>query len=155
MALSLPAYSSKSDVPKQAFTASTYEGVGAGLDDEIKVSVIFSDTETTDIKATESNDTRVVSDPALEIMPQRIINAQPLAVGAVSYTIFTSKGVVEPANKPADRQNYPAVLSQRWDQIYRKTTDINFLLTITRLTTTHRKIHRKRKMKQTVMQFVQ
>ena len=42
-----------------------------------------------------SNDTRVVSDPTLETTPQRIINAQPLAVGAVSYTIFTSKGVVE------------------------------------------------------------
>ena len=41
MALSLPAYSSKSDEPKQVFTASIYEGAGAGLDGEIKVSVTF------------------------------------------------------------------------------------------------------------------
>lgn len=95
MALSLPACSSKVDEPKQAFTAGTYEGLGTGLDGEIKVSVTFSDTEITDIKVTESNDTRVVSDPALEIMPQRIINAQSLAVDAVSSVTFTSKGVVE------------------------------------------------------------
>ncbi|MDD6187603.1 MAG: FAD-dependent oxidoreductase [Oscillospiraceae bacterium] len=106
MVLSMTACSSagsSSEAAVQKFTAGTYEGVGRGLDGEIKVSVTFSDTEITDIKVLESNDTRLVSQPALDMMPERIIEAQSLAVDMVSSVTFTSRGVVE-AVKDACRQ---------------------------------------------------
>ena len=77
-----------------SFTPGTYTGSAQGMHSTITVDVTFSEDAITDITITDQNETRNVSTPALEMIPQRILESQSLAVDTISSVTMTSNGVI-------------------------------------------------------------
>ena len=83
-------------IPAMAETADgVYEGTGAGLNGQIKVSVTVSGGKITEVKVLEHSETAGISDPAIEKIPAAIVEAQSADVDIVSGATFTSKGIIE------------------------------------------------------------
>ena len=83
-------------IPAVAETADgVYEGSGAGLNGQIKVSVTVSGGKITEVKVLEHSETAGISDPAIEKIPAAIVEAQSADVDIVSGATFTSKGIIE------------------------------------------------------------
>ena len=83
-------------IPAVAETADgVYEGTGAGLNGQIKVSVTVSGGKITEVKVLEHSETAGISDPAIEKIPAAIVEAQSADVDIVSGATFTSKGIIE------------------------------------------------------------
>lgn len=70
-------------------------GEGQGFHGPIKVEVTLTDGKITAVEVLEHSETAGVSDPAIEQIPQRIIEAQSAEVDAVSGATMTSKGIME------------------------------------------------------------
>lgn len=71
------------------------EGQGFNASVPIKVEVTLVDGVITDIVVLEHGETQGVCDPAIEGIPQAIIDAQSTTVDAVSGASMTSKGIME------------------------------------------------------------
>ena len=83
-------------IPAVAETADgVYEGSGAGLNGQIKVSVTVSGGKITEVKVLEHSETAGISDPAIEKIPAAIVEAQSADVDIVSGATFTSKGIID------------------------------------------------------------
>ena len=83
-------------IPAVAETADgVYEGTGAGLNGQIKVSVTVSGGKITEVKVLEHSETAGISDPAIEKIPAAIVEAQSADVDIVSGATFTSKGIID------------------------------------------------------------
>lgn len=70
-----------------------YRGVGRGYGGEIEVEITISKGEITKIEILNHRETPVISDPALEQMPKRIIEEQSLEVDVVSGATQTSNAI--------------------------------------------------------------
>lgn len=77
------------------FTPGTYEGEGSGNNGPIKVSVTFTADAIEKVEIVEHGETAGLSDPALERIPQAIVDSQSLAVDTVSGATNSSKGILE------------------------------------------------------------
>jgi len=77
------------------FTAGTYEGEGQGNNGPIKVSVTFSADAITDVTVTEHGETAGICETPIDRIPDAVVEAQSLAVDAVSGATNTSKGILE------------------------------------------------------------
>ncbi|MDD3409446.1 MAG: FAD-dependent oxidoreductase [Eubacteriales bacterium] len=77
------------------YTAGTYEGVGAGRNGEIKVSVTVTDTEITAIDVVEHQETAGICDTPIAEIPAAIVAGQTLNVDAISGATLTSNGLME------------------------------------------------------------
>ena len=77
-----------------SFTAGTYEGKGSGMFGEVVMSVTFSDTAITNIETVSSSETYKVTREAFNVVPQRILDAQSLAVDVVSSATFASRAIL-------------------------------------------------------------
>lgn len=83
-------------VPALAETADgVYEGTGAGLNGNIKVSVTVSGGVITDVTVLEHSETAGVSDPAIEQVPAAIVAANSTDVDVATGATYTSKGIME------------------------------------------------------------
>lgn len=83
-------------VPALAETADgVYEGTGAGLNGNIKVSVTVSGGVITDVTVLEHSETAGISDPALEQVPAAIVAANSADVDVATGATYTSKGIME------------------------------------------------------------
>ena len=71
----------------------TYQGVARGHNADIKVSVAISDDKINEVKVTDHQETALLSDNALNLIPQKIIANQSTEVDAVTGATFTSKGI--------------------------------------------------------------
>ncbi len=82
--------------PALAYTPGTYTGTGNGnnADVPITVEVTFSDDAITAVTVVSHEETPGISDPALETIPAAILEAQSLAVDAVSGATNTSNGIL-------------------------------------------------------------
>lgn len=80
------------------FTAGTYTGTGAGRNGDVKVEVVFTDTEIESVTVTEHEETAGVSDPAIEEMPGKIVDAQSTKVDTVTGATLTSNAIIEAVN---------------------------------------------------------
>ncbi len=78
------------------YTPGTYTGTGTGNNPDvpITVEVTFSDSAITGITVVSHEETPGVSDPALEAIPAAILEAQSLAVDAVTGATNTSVGIL-------------------------------------------------------------
>ena len=83
-------------VPALAETADgVYEGTGAGLNGNIKVSVTVNGGVITDVTVLEHSETAGISDPALEQVPAAIVAANSADVDVATGATYTSKGIME------------------------------------------------------------
>ncbi len=71
-----------------------YEGTARGYQSDIKVKVTVTDGKIASVEILEADDTPGLSDPALERIPQAIVDAQSINVDVVSGATDTSKGVI-------------------------------------------------------------
>jgi len=76
------------------YTAGTYEGVGAGRNGDIHVSVTVDETRILSIDVGENQETAGISDIPKERIPDAILANQSLAVDAISGATLTSRGLV-------------------------------------------------------------
>lgn len=77
-----------------SFTSGTYTGEAYGNASTIVVDVTVSDTEITDIKIAEQNETPILFDAARDKVISEILKEQTLAVDTVSGATVSSKAIV-------------------------------------------------------------
>ncbi len=83
-------------IPAMAeYTAGTYVGVGTGNGGEISVEVVFTEDAIQSVTVLENNETPGISDPAIETIPQAIVENQSLKIDAVAGATKTSNGILE------------------------------------------------------------
>lgn len=86
------------ETKSSGFTAGTYTGKGTGFHVDVIVDVTVDDTKITDIQVTEQQETLGIGQgmdtTAVEVMPQRIIDAQGLGVDVVTGATISSRAVV-------------------------------------------------------------
>lgn len=81
------------------FKAGTYLGTSDGYKGEIKVEVKLGKNKIEDIKIIKNGDTPIISDSALNILPNKILNLQGLGVDTVAGATGTSKGFISAVTK--------------------------------------------------------
>ncbi len=77
------------------FKAGKYTGEGQGFGGVIKVEVEVSDNEILKINMLEHKESAGISDPALNTIPNNIIENQSVAVDAISGCTLTSNGIID------------------------------------------------------------
>ena len=85
----------ESEAPAALYTAGTYTGTAAGRNGDVTVSVTFSDNAIESVEVTEQQETAGIADPALERIPQQIVEYQSLGVDTVSGCTVTSQAIIE------------------------------------------------------------
>ncbi len=85
----------ESPLGANGYNAGEYIGTGNGNNGEIKVKVTFSDTEIVSVEVVEHGESAGICEPAIEQLPEQIINAQSFKVDAVSGATMTSNGVMQ------------------------------------------------------------
>lgn len=77
-----------------SYTAGTYTATADGNNGPVTVEVTVSDTAITEVKVTEQAETESIAGPAIERIPQAIVDNQSLAVDAVSGATVTSTAIL-------------------------------------------------------------
>ena len=72
-----------------------YEGSANGMGGAVKVAVTVSGGKITAVEVVEHNETAGISDPAIEKMPAKIVDAQSTDVDAVASATVTSEAIKE------------------------------------------------------------
>lgn len=85
-----------------AFTAGTYNGVGAGYLGDVELAVTFSESAVTGIEIVAQAETDHVGTSAYEILFADIIAANGTGVDALSGATFTSRAIKEAVNAAAE-----------------------------------------------------
>lgn len=73
----------------------TYTGTGVGMHSNIEVAVTVKDGRIADVQVLSHDETPSISDPAIEQMPGRIVEANSTDVESVSGATLTSGGIKE------------------------------------------------------------
>lgn len=77
------------------YKAGTYSAQAKGNNGDVKVEVEFSEDAIVKVAVTEHQETAGLSDPAIEKIPERIVEGQTLNVDAVSGATNTSNAILE------------------------------------------------------------
>lgn len=83
-----------STAPAGAYTAGTYTGTADGNNGPVTVEVTVSDTAITKVEVTEQAETESIATPALERIPQAIVDNQSLGIDAVTGATNTSNAIL-------------------------------------------------------------
>ena len=83
-----------STAPAGAYTAGTYTGTADGNNGPVTVEVTVSDTAITSVVVTEQAETESIATPALERIPQAIVDNQSLGIDAVTGATNTSNAIL-------------------------------------------------------------
>ncbi|MEG0504647.1 MAG: FAD-dependent oxidoreductase, partial [Raoultibacter sp.] len=78
----------------EAYKPGTYTGKADGKFNTIEVEADFSETAIKDIRIINHEETRRIAAPAIEMIPQRIIEHQGLGVDTVTGATLTSLGII-------------------------------------------------------------
>lgn len=77
------------------FTPGTYAGIAMGMNDNLFVQVTLSEDAIESITVTKHAETAGIADPALERIPQEIVDSQSLDVDTVAGATVTSNAIIE------------------------------------------------------------
>ncbi|MGI5928529.1 FAD-dependent oxidoreductase [Pseudoflavonifractor sp.] len=77
-----------------AYTAGTYTASAVGKNGDVTVEVVFSDTAIESVTVTEHQETAGLADPALERIPEAVVEGQTLAVDTVAGATITSEAIL-------------------------------------------------------------
>lgn len=77
------------------FKAGTYAATGQGNNGPVEVSVEFDDKSIVSVIVVNHSETPVISDSALETIPQQIVDTQSLDVDTVSGATYTSNAIIK------------------------------------------------------------
>ncbi len=82
-----------------AYTDGTYEGTAEGYISDITVEVVVAEGVISEVNVVESEETEGIADPALEEVPQAIVDANSTQVDVVSGATGTSEGIMAAAEE--------------------------------------------------------
>ena len=91
LAMATPLYAMAEAIPANG----VYEGSANGMGGAVKVAVTVEDGKISDIEVLEHKETAGISDPAIEQIPQAIVEAQSTDVEAVTGATVTSEAIKE------------------------------------------------------------
>ncbi|WP_071393546.1 flavocytochrome c [Bacillus tuaregi] len=78
-----------------SWKAGTYTASAKGMNGDVKVEVVLDESSIKSVKVLEHQESEGISDPAIEKIPQQIVDAQGLGIDTVSGASFTSKAILE------------------------------------------------------------
>ncbi|WP_299033047.1 FMN-binding protein [uncultured Anaerococcus sp.] len=82
-------------VEKARSNSGTFEGVGKGLNGDVKIELTYEDGEIKDVKVVEHKESEGIADPALEQIPAKIVEEQNINVDTVSGATVTSTAIID------------------------------------------------------------
>lgn len=85
--------SSAASAASVKMTPGTYQGTAAGMRGDLTVSVTVDETSLLSVEVTDTVDTAVISDAAIDVLPGKIVEEQNLQVDNVSGATMTSLGI--------------------------------------------------------------
>ena len=91
LAMATPLYAMAEAIPANG----VYEGSANGMGGAVKVAVTVEDGKISDVEVLEHKETAGISDPAIEQIPQAIVEAQSTDVEAVTGATVTSEAITE------------------------------------------------------------
>ena len=91
LAMATPLYAMAETIPANG----VYEGSANGMGGALKVAVTVEDGKISDVEVLEHKETAGISDPAIEQIPQAIVEAQSTDVEAVTGATVTSEAIKE------------------------------------------------------------
>ena len=91
LAMATPLYALAETIPANG----VYEGSANGMGGAVKVAVTVEDGKISDVEVLEHKETAGISDPAIEQIPQAIVEAQSTDVEAVTGATVTSEAIKE------------------------------------------------------------
>ena len=91
LAMATPLYAMAEAIPANG----VYEGSANGMGGAVKVAVTVEDGKISDVEVLEHTETAGISDPAIEQIPQAIVDAQSTDVEAVTGATVTSEAIKE------------------------------------------------------------
>lgn len=91
LAMATPLYAMAEAIPANG----VYEGSANGMGGAVKVAVTVEDGKISDVEVLEHKETAGISDPAIEQIPQAIVDAQSTDVEAVTGATVTSEAIKE------------------------------------------------------------
>ena len=80
---------------KASSNSGTFEGVGKGLNGDVKIELTYEDGEIKDVKVVEHKESEGIADPALEQIPAKIVGEQNINVDTVSGATVTSTAIID------------------------------------------------------------
>ena len=98
------------------FTPGTYEGQADGRNDVVKVSVEVDAEKILSVTVTEHAESEGIADPALEQIPQAIVDQQSVAVDAVAGCTITSEAIVAAAKDALAKSGVDMALLEKKDE---------------------------------------
>ena len=78
-----------------AYTPGTYTAEAFGNIGPIAVTVVFDETSIVSVEITDHKETLLISEPAIELLPTAIVEAQSLAIDTVAGATYTSEGIID------------------------------------------------------------
>lgn len=81
--------------PAGAWADGTYDGAANGMNGEVAVSVTIEGGAITAVEVTSHNETAGISDPAIEDLPDAIVEAQSAEVDTIAGCTMTSNAIIE------------------------------------------------------------
>ena len=75
----------------------TYTGTAKGKNGDVTVQVVYEDNTIKSVTVTEQQETEGIADPALEQVPQEMVDANSVNVDTVSGATITSNAIIEAA----------------------------------------------------------
>ena len=118
----------------KTYTDGIYIGEGKGFGGTIKVEVGVSGGKIASIDLLEHSESAGISDPAIEGIPNAIIEAQSTEVDSVSGATFTSGGIIEavenalvgePGTSQKDKEPAPSKEEDKKPEIMQDISDMN------------------------------
>lgn len=122
MVTSLAACGSSTSQTESGLKAGTFTGVSSnGMGGDVEVAVTFTSEKIEKIEVTKQNETPGKSDPAIEKIPQAIVENQSIKVDTVSGATVTSKAIIEAVTNAIQESGND--VSQFEKEIEQKTSD--------------------------------
>ena len=83
------------DAAEAVYNAGTYSATKKGMNGDVVVSVTVNENKIEEVVVVEHSETAGISDPAIEKLPQDIVEAQSVEVDSVTGATMTSKAIKE------------------------------------------------------------
>lgn len=81
-------------VPACGTKSSTFTGTAPGKNGDVTVEVVYEDNTIKSVTVTDQKETKGIADPALEQVPERIVDANSINVDTVSGATVTSNAII-------------------------------------------------------------
>lgn len=89
----------KVKVSDTTYKDGSYTGIGKGKNGDINVTVTVKGGKISEVKLNSQQETKGISDPAIEKLPKAIVGANGTAVEVISGATLTSQGIIDAVNK--------------------------------------------------------